>query len=67
WRGMGFFDDLVAKEGGEDAAFAALGTNIPLGRYAQPEEIAEAILHLTSDAAAYTTGAEMVIDGGFSA
>lgn len=67
WRGMGFFDELVAKEGGEDAAFAALGSTIPVGRYARAEEVAEAILYLASDAAAYVTGAELVIDGGFSA
>jgi NAD(P)-dependent dehydrogenase (short-subunit alcohol dehydrogenase family) len=36
----------------------------PLRRYAQPAEIAEAVLYLASDAAGYITGTALVIDGG---
>ena len=40
---------------------------VPLGRFAKPEEIASLILFLISDEAAYITGTEQVIDGGFTA
>lgn len=38
-----------------------------LGRLAQPEDIAWAILYLASDESAYVTGSELVIDGGVTA
>jgi len=40
--------------------------NVPLGRFAEPEDIAKAILYLASDDAAYVTGAQLVVDGGVS-
>ncbi len=37
---------------------------IPMGRYAEPEEMAGAVLYLVSDAASYTTGMCLICDGG---
>lgn len=40
-----------------------LAKSLPMGRIAQPEDIAGAAIYLASDASNYTTGAEIVIDG----
>ena len=39
-------------------------TQIPMARYAEPEEMAGAVLYLVSDAASFTTGTALVCDGG---
>lgn len=43
----------------------ALAGNVPMGRFAQPEEIAKAALFLCSEQNTYMTGQNIVIDGGF--
>ena len=39
----------------------------PLGRLGTPEEVAEAVVWLSSDAASFVTGQAMAVDGGFVA
>jgi 3-oxoacyl-[acyl-carrier protein] reductase len=47
-----------------DARQAEIRQQIPLGRVAEPEEIATAVTWLASDAAGYVTGAVIPVDGG---
>lgn len=47
-----------------DTAVAELGKTVPLGRIAEPEDIADVILFLASDAARYMVGAVVEVNGG---
>ena len=46
---------------------AATLARIPMGRFAEPAEIAQAVLFLASDEASYITGSDLVVDGGLTA
>ena len=43
-----------------------LSSQVPMGRFAEPEEIARIVLFLASDLNTYVTGQNIVVDGGFT-
>ena len=49
------------------ATLASYGSAHPIGRVAQPEEIAEVIAYLASDRSSFITGALILADGGYTA
>ena len=49
-----------------DESLAETAKSLPMKRFAQPEEIANAIIFLLSNAASYITGTEITVDGGNS-
>lgn len=51
----------------DDAAREYLVTQHPIGRLGKPEEIANAVLFLASDEASFVTGANLLVDGGYTA
>ena len=53
--------------GGDPAAPDAARANHPIGRFAQPGEIAAACVWLLSDKASFVTGTAMSVDGGYTA
>jgi NAD(P)-dependent dehydrogenase (short-subunit alcohol dehydrogenase family) len=67
WKTMPFFRELMASEGGEEAAFAAMAKQSPFGRWALPEEVALAILYLASDESRYVTGTNLAFEQGDTA
>jgi NAD(P)-dependent dehydrogenase (short-subunit alcohol dehydrogenase family) len=61
----GFNDPFFNIRGGYEAFKQNIPTLIPLAREAEPEEMAQGILFLASDASSFMSGGNLVIDGGF--
>lgn len=59
-------NDRMRATGDYDAARKAFISRQPMGRIGQPEEVAELVVYLASDASGFTTGTTHVIDGGWS-
>ncbi|EOX6952140.1 MAG: SDR family oxidoreductase [Klebsiella michiganensis] len=57
-------DAMVAS--GQKEALEAMVKAVPLQRHGNPEEIADAVLWLSSDASSYVTGQSISIDGGLT-
>jgi NAD(P)-dependent dehydrogenase (short-subunit alcohol dehydrogenase family) len=56
-------DQMVASGQGE--ALKSMEKSVPMGRVGRPEEIADAVLWLCSNAASYVTGQSISVDGGY--
>ncbi|HEV2397120.1 MAG TPA: SDR family oxidoreductase [Candidatus Sulfotelmatobacter sp.] len=55
-------DQMVA--GGQGEVLETMKKSVPMGRYGRPEEIADVVLWLSSDASSYVTGQSISVDGG---
>ena len=60
----GMLREEARQLGASEASFLADAAARPLARIGAPEDIARAMLYLTSDASAWVTGATLVVDGG---
>lgn len=65
--GKSVFDSFSSVLGSPEAAEAAIMNLTPMKRPGSPEEVANIVTFLASDAASYVTGAEYTVDGGFTA
>src|SRR5262249_75675 len=58
---------MTERRRADPDVYKRMVSRIPLGRYGEPDEVAYGVLYLASDEAAFVTGSELVIDGGWTA
>jgi NAD(P)-dependent dehydrogenase (short-subunit alcohol dehydrogenase family) len=60
-------EGMIAVARDPEKMRASVTAAAPLGRLAEPVEVARTILFLASEESAFTTGAELLVDGGLTA
>lgn len=66
--GRKLVDDFALAQGaGNNEMLANVSAMHPLGHLGEPQNVADAVVFLASDRAAFSTGSELVVDGGLSA
>ncbi|QDS97927.1 SDR family oxidoreductase [Adhaeretor mobilis] len=64
--GSDFFDRTGMDDQQQEQMTEQIKSQVPLGRFGEPEEIASAAVFLLSTDASYITGAELTVDGGMN-
>lgn len=62
----GFTLTELTRKNNTEEEIAQISADIPMGRMAQPEEIAQVVYFLASDENTYLTGQKIAVDGGFT-
>jgi len=64
----GLIDTQIARDvvSGDENAYNEFAQSVPIGRAGKPEEIASAVLWLSSSAASYVVGQALTVDGGMT-
>jgi cyclopentanol dehydrogenase len=58
---------MTEKRRADPETYRTMLSRVPLGRFGESDEVAYGVLYLASDEAAFVTGSELVIDGGWTA
>ena len=61
------WEPMLGEGAEREERMRAITRDVPLGRFGTADEVAHAVLWLASDESTYTTGAELVLDGGLLA